>query len=260
MRVGVVRVARVLQVSLVVVAGFALSGCMRHTTPMAAAPDTGPSIDALAYNDGVALVSPANARVRRGVLHGAALPAVPIAAASPPPPSGLLPATPDYAVPTAVAAAVGPTDYRVDGGDKLRVVVYGQEGLTNVYAVGANGAMTMPLIGAVAVRGLTPAGVARVVTARLRDGFIRDPSVAVEIDTYRPFFILGEVAAPGQYPYVPNMTVESAVAIAGGFTPRARQSIVQLTRSNAAGSVRADVPIDTPLSPGDSIVVGERWF
>ncbi|RIK99418.1 MAG: sugar transporter [Proteobacteria bacterium] len=262
MRAGAVRVARMLQVSAVLAVALAVSGCMRPAAPVLA----GPSIDALAYNGGVAAAPPVAARSGRGLFGGAVpapLPRGPaVAAPSAPPPvvSGLLPATPDYAVPTAVAAAVGPKDYRVDGGDKLRVVVYGQEGLTNTYAVGANGSITMPLIGAVAVRGLTPAGVARVVTARLRDGFIRDPSVAVEVDTYRPFFILGEVAAPGQYPYVPNMTVESAVAIAGGFTPRARHGVVQLTRSNSAGSVRADVPIDTPLHPGDSIVVGERWF
>ena len=96
--------------------------------------------------------------------------------------------------------------YHLDAGDKLRVVVYGQEGLTNTYAIGAGGSITMPLIGSVPARGRTPAGLAAEIAARLRNGFIREPSVAVEIEAYRPFFILGEVAAPGQYPYVPNMT------------------------------------------------------
>ena len=113
--------------------------------------------------------------------------------------------------------------YHLDAGDKLRVVVYGQEGLTNSYAIDAGGSITMPLIGAVPARGRTPAGLAGEIAARLRNGYIREPSVAVEIEAYRPFFILGEVAAPGQYPYVPNMTVESAVAIAGGFSPRAKR-------------------------------------
>ena len=112
--------------------------------------------------------------------------------------------------------------YYLDAGDRLRVVVYGQEGLTNIYAIDAGGSITMPLIGAVPARGRTPARLAAEITASLRNGFIREPSVAVEIEAYRPFFILGEVAAPGLYPYVPNMTVESAVAIAGGFSPRAR--------------------------------------
>ena len=93
-----------------------------------------------------------------------------------------------------------------------------------------------------------------------RNGFIREPSVAVEIETYRPFFILGEVAAPGQYPYVPNMSVESAVAIAGGFSPRARRDRVTLTHTDSGGSVRAVVPLGTPINPGDTVLVGERWF
>jgi polysaccharide export outer membrane protein len=150
--------------------------------------------------------------------------------------------------------------YLLDAGDKLRVVVYGQEGLTNSYAIDAGGSITMPLIGAVPARGLTPAGLASHITGRLRGGYIREPSVAVEIEAYRPFFILGEVAAPGQYPYVPNMSVESAVAIAGGFSPRAKRDAVTLTQTDPSGSIRALVPLGTPLGPGDTILVGERWF
>src|SRR6266704_860988 len=114
--------------------------------------------------------------------------------------------------------------YHLDAGDRLRVVVYGQEGLTNTYAIDAGGSITMPLIGSVPARGRTPAGLAAQIAAKLRNGYIREPSVAVEIEAYRPFFILGEVAAPGQYPYVPNMSVESAVSIAGGFSPRPRRA------------------------------------
>ena len=152
------------------------------------------------------------------------------------------------------------TAYRLDAGDKLRVVVYGQEGLTNTYAIDAGGAITMPLIGSVPARGRTPAGLASEITGRLRNGYIRDPSVAVEIESYRPFFILGEVAAPGQYPYVPNMSVESAVAIAGGFSPRARRDRVTLTHTDRPASMRMVVPLGTPIGPGDTVLVGERWF
>ncbi len=109
-------------------------------------------------------------------------------------------------------------------------------------------------------RGKTPARLAADITAKLRNGFIREPSVAVEIEAYRPFFILGEVAAPGQYPYVPNMSVESAVAIAGGFSPRARRDRVTLTHTDASGSMRTIVPLGTAISPGDTVLVGERWF
>jgi polysaccharide export outer membrane protein len=150
------------------------------------------------------------------------------------------------------------TAYRLDAGDRLRVVVYGQDGLTNTYAIDAGGSITMPLIGPVPARGRTPAALASEITGKLRHGYIRDPSVAVEIEAYRPF--LGEVAAPGQYPYVPNMSVESAVAIAGGFSPRARRDRVTLTHTDNSGSMRVEVPLGTSLSPGDTVLVGERWF
>jgi polysaccharide export outer membrane protein len=169
------------------------------------------------------------------------------------------------AMPVGYAAPMGvpvryDASYHLDAGDKLRVVVYGQEGLTNSYAIDAGGSITMPLIGAVPARGRTPAGLAGEIAARLRNGYIREPSVAVEIEAYRPFFILGEVAAPGQYPYVPNMTVESAVAIAGGFSPRAKRDVVTVTHTEVGGSMRAVVPLGTPIGPGDTVFVGERWF
>ena len=165
--------------------------------------------------------------------------------------------------PMAVAyAAPAPHDapYHLDAGDRLRVVVYGQEGLTNTYAISAGGTITMPLIGTVPARGRTPTALAADITAKLRDGFIREPSVAVEVESYRPFFILGEVQAPGQYPYVPNMTAESAVAIAGGYSPRAKRDRVTLTHTDASGTSRAIVAPGTPISPGDTVLVGERWF
>src|SRR5205814_8701167 len=105
------------------------------------------------------------------------------------------------------------------------------------------------LIGTVPARGRTPAGLAAEIAASLRAGFIRDPSVAVEVEAYRPFFILGEVAAPGAYPYVPNMSVESAVAIAGGFSPRARSDSVTVTHTDASGTARFIVPPGSPIGP-----------
>ncbi|MBN9580816.1 MAG: polysaccharide export protein [Afipia sp.] len=165
---------------------------------------------------------------------------------------------------TSAGVTVGPAPlhepYRLDSGDRLRVVVYGQDGLTNTYAVDAGGAITMPLIGRVPARGLTPAELAGAVSARLRKGYLRDPSVAVEVESYRPFFVLGEVAAPGQYPFVPNMTAETAVAIAGGFTPRADRGAAKLRRVGDGGAAQAVVPMGTFLRPGDTVVISERWF
>jgi polysaccharide biosynthesis/export protein len=195
-------------------------------------------------------------------LPGCMQTAAPVAAVEPR--SGLDAMAYGIPAPTAVAYAAAPMPhdaaYRLDAGDKLRVVVYGQEGLTNTYAIDAGGSITIPLIGQVPARGRTPASVAAEIGAKLRHGYIREPSVAVEIEAYRPFFILGEVAAPGQYPYVPNMSVESAVAIAGGFSPRARRDHVTLTHADSSGPMRVIVPLGTSLSPGDTILVSERWF
>jgi polysaccharide export outer membrane protein len=164
------------------------------------------------------------------------------------------------AVPARASGVTEGGAYTLDSGDKLRVVVFGQDGLTNSYSVDAGGNITMPLIGAVAARGKTTAALSAAISARLREGFIREPHVAVEIESYRPFFILGEVTYPGQYPYVANMTVETAVAIAGGFTPRALHDKVEITRTVHGQTIRATVPAGTPVQPGDTITVTERWF
>jgi polysaccharide export outer membrane protein len=150
--------------------------------------------------------------------------------------------------------------YTLDSGDKLRIVVFGQDAISNTYQVDANGQVSMPLIGMVTARGLTTAQLSGAIAAKLRVSFIRDPSVAVEIETYRPFFILGEVTYPGQYPYVANMTVETAVAIAGGFTPRASKTRVAVTRKVQGIPQRFSLPLNYPLRPGDTVTVSERWF
>ena len=98
------------------------------------------------------------------------------------------------------------------------------------------------------------------IAAKLKQGYIREPHVAVEIEAYRPFFILGEVTYPGQYPYVANMSVETAVAIAGGFSPRAKRNAVELSRPYMGQIVKGTVPPQTLVRPGDTITVAERWF
>jgi polysaccharide export outer membrane protein len=160
-----------------------------------------------------------------------------------------------------VAQVMAPLEpYTLDAGDRLRIVVFGQDGLSNSYVVGASGTIAVPLIGTIPARRLTTAKLASAVAARLRRGFVRDPSVSVEVETYRPFFVLGEVTYPGQYPYVPDMTVESAVAIAGGFTPRALRSEVEVTRRIGGAPARLVLPLTERLRPGDTVTIGERWF
>jgi polysaccharide export outer membrane protein len=244
-----VRVARAFRLPIIaIMTALALSGCMRATAPVAVAQPG--DLDSIAYGRPY-VRAPSDVADSGGAssAHRASFAAAPQRADAP--------LAVAYAAPMPAAYDAA---YRLDAGDRLRVVVYGQEGLTNTYAIDAGGSITMPLIGSVPARGRTPAGLAAEITAKLRIGYIREPSVAVEIEAYRPFFILGEVAAPGQYPYVPNMTVESAVAIAGGFSPRAKRDGVTLTHTGASGAVRAVVPLGTAISPGDTVLVGERWF
>lgn len=163
-------------------------------------------------------------------------------------------------VPAPAPAITPQSPYTLDSGDRLRIVVFGQDGLTNSYLVDASGHIAMPLIGSVMAKGATTDQLSARLADKLRDGYIREPHVAVEVEAYRPFFILGEVTQPGQYPYVANMTVETAVAIAGGFAPRAvRQSVVVIRNINGQ-QVRMTVPLGYPLRPGDTINVQERWF
>jgi polysaccharide export outer membrane protein len=229
---------------MVALSALALTGCMHRPGPVAAAP-AGGDLDSVAYGQLVPNAPPRYAM--RPPRYTSSVPVTSVAYSRP---------RVAYAAPVRGYDA----DYRLDAGDKLRVVVYGQEGLTNTYAVSASGSITMPLIGTVPARGLTPSQLARSIADRLRNGYIREPSVAAEVESYRPFFILGEVAAPGQYPYVPNMTAESAVASAGGFSPRARRDHVTITHATAAGTMRVVVSPATPIKPGDTIVVDERWF
>ena len=164
-------------------------------------------------------------------------------------------------IPVAVGGPFAPDDpYTLDSGDRLRIVVFGQPNLTSIYAVDASGRIAMPLIGSVTARGLTPQALAHAVAAALRRGFMRDPSVSVEIVAYRPFFILGEVNNPGQYPFVAHMTVETAIAIAGGYAPRGSKDEVSISRTVNGVTTRFKAPVTFKLRPGDTIRVKERWF
>ena len=150
--------------------------------------------------------------------------------------------------------------YVLDAGDSLRITVFEQEGLTNTYAVDQSGYLSFPLVGAVPARGRTTAELEGEIAARLRNGYIRDPDVSVEVDRYRPIFIMGEVGAAGQYSYVPGMTVQKAIAAAGGFTPRAQQANVDITRNINGKVLTGRVLTSDPLLPGDTIYVRERLF
>jgi len=150
--------------------------------------------------------------------------------------------------------------YRLDAGDRLRVTVFGEADLTNTYTVDKSGHVAFPLVGSVPARGRTPQEIEGTLAAKLRGGFLRNPDVSVEVDRYRPFYIMGEVGQAGQYAYVPGMTVQNAIAIAGGFTARALQDNADITRQVNGQVMNGRVEISDPILPGDTIYVRERLF
>jgi polysaccharide export outer membrane protein len=138
--------------------------------------------------------------------------------------------------------------------------VFGQEELSASYTVDGAGKISIPLIPAISARGLTTDQLERAISGELEMGVVISPSVSVQIEAFRPFFILGEVRRPGQYPYVHGMTVLTAVAIAGGFTPRAEKDHVSITRTGPDSAVEAEAERHTLVRPGDAIFVHERYF
>ncbi len=150
--------------------------------------------------------------------------------------------------------------YRLGAGDRIRITVFEQEGLTNTYSVDQSGYISFPLVGRVPARGHTSQQLEKELATRLRQGYLRDPDVSVEIDRYRPIFVMGEVGAAGQYSYVPGLTVQKAVAIAGGYTPRANQDSVDITRDINGKVITGRVQTSDPLLPGDAVYVRERLF
>lgn len=150
--------------------------------------------------------------------------------------------------------------YTLDAGDVITVSVYGDDNFGKAFRVDQTGTVSLPLVGPVGVRGLTVNEAAGKIAAALAQGFIRDPSVTAQIETYRPFFIQGAVKNGGQFPYVPGMTVRAAVSTAGGYSETANRNGATVYRQRGNQMTKAGVDLDFPIYPGDTIVVAERWF
>jgi polysaccharide biosynthesis/export protein len=150
--------------------------------------------------------------------------------------------------------------YRVDSGDRLRVTVFDQRDLTNTYSVDQAGYLAFPLIGSVPARGRTIQELEGQIAAQLQKGYLRNPDVSIEVDRYRSIFVMGEVGQPGQYTYVPGMTIQNAIALAGGYTPRALQANADVTRKINGEIITGRVLISNPVLAGDTIYVRERLF
>ncbi|MGH6805930.1 MAG: polysaccharide biosynthesis/export family protein [Ensifer adhaerens] len=150
--------------------------------------------------------------------------------------------------------------YRLDSGDRLRINVFEQAGLSGTYTVDQAGYVAFPLIGTVASRGHTLPELEGMIAAKLKQGYLRDPDVTIEVDRYRSVFIMGEVGQAGQYAYVPGMTVQNAIAVAGGFSPRANQASADVTRKINGRIITGRVPITDAVLAGDTIYIRERLF
>ncbi len=151
--------------------------------------------------------------------------------------------------------------YVLQAGDAIKLTVYGEEVLTGQYTVDQQGFITVPLIKKVPAGGLAREALQDSVSAKLVEGgYLTKPMVTVDITTTRPFYILGEVKNPGSYPWRPSMDVFKAIAIAGGYTPRAAKNLVLIDRGDNQSRRHMNASEATPVLPGDSITVRERIF
>lgn len=155
-----------------------------------------------------------------------------------------------------------PAAYVLASGDRIRVTVYGEDRLSGEFAVTTTGQISFPLIGNLDVAGLTLADAQAMIHDRLADGYLKDPRVTAEFTTYRPYYVLGEIVRPGQFPYVDGLTLRQAIAAAGGFTYRAKRNLIYVLAPGASEEIAVDltkVP-NRLVKPGETIRIGERFF
>lgn len=161
----------------------------------------------------------------------------------------------------APAPLTADSGYRLGAGDKVRVTVFGEDDLTGEYEIDGSGVVAFPLVGEVKASGGTARDLEEGIAKKLRQGYLKNPTVSVEVLSYRPFFILGEVKRPGSYPYKNGLNVLNAVALAGGYTYRAKSNVWVITRSGDKNFQEREVENGNfTVRPGDTIVVPERFF
>ncbi|WP_340692634.1 polysaccharide biosynthesis/export family protein [Hyphomonas sp.] len=150
--------------------------------------------------------------------------------------------------------------YTLGTGDKLRINVFGQPELSGEFVVDGTGAISLPLIGQVTAVGLSTQELETTIATNLSNGFLLEPRVSAEVINYRPFYILGEVGRPGEYPFNSGLTVLNAVAAAGGFTYRANKKVVFIKSADGNQEVPFELDTNTVVKPGDTLRIGERIF
>jgi len=161
---------------------------------------------------------------------------------------------------TPAATTPALVNYPLGVGDRLRITTFDEPNLSGDFAVNANGAISFPLIGDIPATGRTTDQLAKAMTRRLAAGYLKAPRVSIDVIGYRPFYVLGEVNQPGQYPYSPGMTVTRAVATADGFTYRADRHHALLKHEHQPAPTRVTLTGGVPVRPGDVVKIGERYF
>lgn len=162
---------------------------------------------------------------------------------------------------TAAATTTAPiADYKLGVADKVRVIVFNEETLSGEFTVSDSGTLSLPLIGDVKATGRTPREVIRDIEAKLADGYLREPRVSMDVLSYRPFYIMGEVTKPGEYPYSNGLTALNAVARAEGFTYRANKRKVFIKRFGETTEQQYKMDPSVVVYPGDTVRIGERYF
>ena len=152
-------------------------------------------------------------------------------------------------------------DYRLGANDRVRIIVFGQPTLTGEYTLDGNGVLAYPLIGNIEANNQTTSQLQQAIASRLDPDYLSNPSVSAEVITRRPFYVIGEVQKPGNYPYVTDMTALNAVAMAGGYTYRAKQNQLYIKRLDKDGRmVRIEAKPETRVRPGDTVEIKERYF
>jgi polysaccharide export outer membrane protein len=157
-------------------------------------------------------------------------------------------------------APVGPRTYVLRPNDQVRVQVYNEPNATGVYTIDGGGYVSVPLAGRVRAAGLTPAELERAITKHVDGNILKDPHVNVQVATYGPIYTRGEVKQPGQFPYAPGLTIGDAVALAGGYTYRADESVAYVRSSASPQEMARPLRTDVPVAPGDNIRIPERFF
>ncbi|MEI6706279.1 MAG: polysaccharide biosynthesis/export family protein [Methylococcales bacterium] len=159
-----------------------------------------------------------------------------------------------------ITASSNDYSYRLGSGDKLKITIFNQEDMNGEYAVDGTGNVSLPLIGTIVAKNLTLAELEKKLKEKLIPDYLLNPKISIEVLNYRPFYILGEVKSPNSYPYVSGMSYLTAIAIAGGFTYRAKESFVYVIHSNDPEQKEVETNLEALVMPGDIIHVEERFF